>query len=244
MKLNRVLTAAILAVSILIGTAVPAIASTNADARHFADQALHACYRISATPSLATLACEAVSDHLTAKTPSDRHQTTLTVNQSNEVQLQRLAAIRSLLATQVRAQVEAQAQSLSTQHRAASEQLAAKVKAIAVTRTRVVSLAKQYLGVPYVWAGSSPRGFDCSGFVLYVYKKLGVNLPHLAASQYNCGRQVNRSQLQPGDLVFFYRPIHHVGIYIGNGLMINARGAKVQIEPLWNTYAGATRLIS
>ena len=80
----------------------------------------------------------------------------------------------------------------------------------------------QYLGVRYVWAGDDPSGFDCSGLVMYVYAKLGVDLPHSSRMQYDCGTHVSRSQLEPGDLVFFGSPIHHVGMYVGDGNMINA----------------------
>src|SRR5581483_1429027 len=85
----------------------------------------------------------------------------------------------------------------------------------------VVGIAMQYLGVPYVWGGASPSGFDCSGFVLYVYAQIGVSLPHSAASQYNYGVPVSRDQLEPGDLVFF-DGLGHNGIYIGNGQFIHA----------------------
>ncbi len=67
----------------------------------------------------------------------------------------------------------------------------------------VVGIAMQYLGVPYVWGGASPSGFDCSGLIMYVYAQVGVSLPHHAASQYGMGTPVSRDQLQPGDLVFF-----------------------------------------
>ena len=107
-----------------------------------------------------------------------------------------------------------------------------------------VQIAMRYLGVPYVWGGSSPSGFDCSGLVMYVYAQLGVSLPHSAASQYGYGTHVSRSELEPGDLVFFGNPIHHVGIYVGNGDMINAphTGADVRIQPLDSDYSGATRI--
>ena len=107
-----------------------------------------------------------------------------------------------------------------------------------------VQIAMRYLGVPYVWGGSSPSGFDCSGLVMYVYAQLGVSLPHSAASQYGYGTHVSRSELEPGDLVFFGNPIHHVGIYVGNGDMINAphTGADVRIQPLESDYSGATRI--
>jgi cell wall-associated NlpC family hydrolase len=107
----------------------------------------------------------------------------------------------------------------------------------------VIGTAMKYLGVPYVWGGSSPSGFDCSGLVKYSFAKVGISLPHSSAMQYRYGTHVSRSQLRPGDLVFFYNPIHHVGIYIGNGNMINATGNHVQIGTVWkNSYYGATRL--
>ncbi len=108
---------------------------------------------------------------------------------------------------------------------------------------KAVSIAMQYLGVPYVWGGSSPKGFDCSGLVQYVYAKVGVSLPHSSRMQYNCGTHVSRSQLQVGDLVFFYSPIQHVGIYIGNGRMINATGNRVQISDVWpSSFRGGCRV--
>jgi cell wall-associated NlpC family hydrolase len=80
--------------------------------------------------------------------------------------------------------------------------------------------------------------------VLYVFGKLGVSLPHFAAYQYNYGTHVSRDQLKPGDLVFYGNPIHHVGIYVGNGDMIDAPypGVSVRIDPLQSDYAGATRI--
>lgn len=109
-----------------------------------------------------------------------------------------------------------------------------------------VPIAEQYLGVPYVWGGASPAGFDCSGLVLYVYAQLGLSLPHSAAAQYYSGTPISYSQLEPGDLVFFGHPINHVGIYIGGGSMIHApfEGEVVSISGVGGggSYAGATRL--
>ena len=89
----------------------------------------------------------------------------------------------------------------------------------------VVEETMKYLGIPYVWAGATPSGgFDCSGLVLYVYAKFGVAFPHGATMQAHMGRPVSPAQAQPADLVFFGTPAfyHHVGIYIGNGLFIEA----------------------
>jgi cell wall-associated NlpC family hydrolase len=106
-------------------------------------------------------------------------------------------------------------------------------------------VAERYLGVPYVWGGASPSGFDCSGLVQYVYAKLGIDLPHSSQMQWGCGTPVARSQLEPGDLVFFGSDIHHVGIYVGGGSMIHAphTGAVVSYSSVDRSdYAGARRL--
>ena len=112
--------------------------------------------------------------------------------------------------------------------------------------SKVIQIAVQYIGVPYIWAGDDPSGFDCSGFVMYVYAKLGVDLPHSSRMMSEMGTAVPDSQLEPGDLVFFGNPVHHVGIYVGDGKMINSpySGASVRIETMWrSTYAGARRII-
>ena len=115
----------------------------------------------------------------------------------------------------------------------------------ATLAARVVQIALQYVGVPYVWGGSSPAGFDCSGLVMYSYSKIGIYLPHSSAMQYSYGVYVPESQLKPGDLVFFYNPIHHVGMYIGNGQMVNATGNHVQIGPVFkSSYHGARRVLN
>ena len=113
----------------------------------------------------------------------------------------------------------------------------------------VVGIAMQYLGVPYVWGGASPSGFDCSGFVMYVYGQIGISLPHNAAMQYSSvGVSVSRSELAPGDLVFF-DGLGHMGMYIGGGQFIHAphTGDVVKISSLndsWyaSTYVGAKRV--
>jgi cell wall-associated NlpC family hydrolase len=115
------------------------------------------------------------------------------------------------------------------------------------THGGVVGIAMQYLGTPYVWGGASPGGFDCSGFVMYVYAQVGVSLPHSSYAQYGMGSPVSRSDLQPGDLVFF-DGLGHVGIYVGGGSFIHAphTGDVVKISSLsgWyaSTYVGARRL--
>lgn len=93
----------------------------------------------------------------------------------------------------------------------------------------VVSTSKRYIGVPYRWAGSSSAGFDCSGFVKYIYNKYGITLPRRADHQYYAGTSVARSNLQPGDLVFFTTYTSgpsHVGIYLGNSSFIHASSRR------------------
>jgi cell wall-associated NlpC family hydrolase len=104
----------------------------------------------------------------------------------------------------------------------------------------VVGIAMRYLGVPYVWGGASPSGFDCSGLVMYVYAQVGVSLPHSSYAQYGMGVPVSMSDLQPGDLVFFYG-LGHVGIYVGGGNFIHAphTGDVVKISSLSGSYASA-----
>ena len=88
---------------------------------------------------------------------------------------------------------------------------------------QVVSIAKSYVGTPYVWGGSTPSGWDCSGFTRYVYGKVGVSLPHGSGAQKGAGKVVPRSQAQPGDLM--WHP-GHVGIYAGDGKMVDARNKR------------------
>jgi cell wall-associated NlpC family hydrolase len=101
-------------------------------------------------------------------------------------------------------------------------------------------------GDPYVWGAAGPSSFDCSGLVLWAYAKVGISLPHFTGDQWNMGVHVGRNQLQPGDLVFFYPDIGHVGLYIGNNLMVDAPdfGEDVQVQPvMWNVYVGAVRIV-
>ena len=113
--------------------------------------------------------------------------------------------------------------------------------------SHVVGIALQYLGVPYVWGGSSPStGFDCSGFIMYVFAQVGVSLPHHAASQYNYGTPVPFEQIAAGDLVFF-SGLGHAGIAIGGGQFVHAphTGDVVKISSLserWGSFVGARRL--
>ncbi len=152
------------------------------------------------------------------------------------------------LQAQARARVAALAlepESQETIAPVAEQPLAAPVEASApVPDSRyggVVGIAMQYLGVPYRWGGADPTGFDCSGFIMYVYAKVGVSLPHNAAMQYGLGTAVSKEQLQRGDLVFF-DGLGHNGMYIGGGQFIHAphTGDVVKISSLSDSWYAAT----
>ena len=122
------------------------------------------------------------------------------------------------------------------------------VEMLPTTGEEAVDIALRYLGTPYSWAGASPAGFDCSGFVMYVYGRLGIGLPHSSSMLWGVGRPVTRKDLQAGDLVFF-NGLTHVGIYIGNGSFVHSphSGDVVKVSRFsdgWygSTYDGARRL--
>ncbi|MFF1507670.1 NlpC/P60 family protein [Streptomyces sp. NPDC058326] len=108
-----------------------------------------------------------------------------------------------------------------------------------------ISFARAQLGKPYVWGATGPSGYDCSGLTQAAWRAAGVSLPRTTYTQINAGRRVSRSELAPGDLVFFYSGISHVGLYIGGGRMIHAPrpGAPIRVAPIDEMpFAGATRV--
>ncbi|MGW0802205.1 NlpC/P60 family protein [Nonomuraea sp. NPDC002799] len=98
---------------------------------------------------------------------------------------------------------------------------------------------------PYVWGAEGPSSFDCSGLVMAAYQRVGISLPHYTGDQWTAGRHISRAEMRPGDLVFFYGDLHHVGIYIGGGMMVHApqTGDVVRIASLdRRPFAGAVRI--
>jgi cell wall-associated NlpC family hydrolase len=110
-----------------------------------------------------------------------------------------------------------------------------------------VRAALSQLGVRYVWGGATPaQGFDCSGLTMWAYRQVGINLPHYGGDQWNAGIHVSKSQLEPGDLVFFYSDIHHMGMYLGDGKFVHAphTGDRVRVADLsTHPFAGAVRIV-
>ncbi len=109
-----------------------------------------------------------------------------------------------------------------------------------------VDTALAQVGDAYVWGGTGPNGFDCSGLTMYAYAAAGVALPHSSKAQSKLGRPVSRAELQPGDLVYFYEPVSHVGLYIGDGKMVHARtfGQPVAVTTVDQSgYGGARRVV-
>jgi cell wall-associated NlpC family hydrolase len=107
----------------------------------------------------------------------------------------------------------------------------------------VVAYARAQVGKPYCYGGSGSACFDCSGLTMMAWRQAGVSLPHSSAAQYNVGRRVSASELQPGDLIFYYSPISHVSVYIGNGQRISAThtGDYVRVQSLGSSIAGYAR---
>ena len=151
---------------------------------------------------------------------------------SRTIKRERLAKARAI------AKIKAKARAQAAARKRAAELAARSRGDIAV------EWAHKMLGRPYVWGASGPSSFDCSGLTSYVWRKAGVSLSHSSRAQIGEGRRVSRSELRPGDLVFYGSPIHHVGIYIGGGMKIAApqTGDVVKVSSIdRGDYVGAVR---
>ncbi|GAA3249242.1 hypothetical protein GCM10017691_60110 [Pseudonocardia petroleophila] len=123
--------------------------------------------------------------------------------------------------------------------------LVAAPTAASAARLSAVDLALSKVGSPYRWGATGPSAFDCSGLVNWAFAQAGIDVPRTSRALSQTGTPVSRDQLQPGDLVFFYSPVSHVGIYIGNGQMVHAStsGKPVAIAPIdGRQYNSARRL--
>jgi cell wall-associated NlpC family hydrolase len=140
----------------------------------------------------------------------------------------------------------AQQQEVVEEHAGPALQAPASVHAPTESAQAAIDTALAQLGDPYVWAAAGPNAFDCSGLTQYAYAAAGVTLPHSSSAQSRMGTAVSRAQLQPGDLVFFYSPVSHVGMYIGNGQMVHAStfGSPVLVTSVdMSGFVGARRLV-
>jgi cell wall-associated NlpC family hydrolase len=172
-----------------------------------------------------------------------------------EAQIAAEAQARALQAAQAARARVAAAQSATEEHYTSSVigASAATPEGATVVPTSgysgAVGVAMSEIGTPYVWAGASPGGFDCSGLVMYAYSKMGVSLPHSSYAMWNDGVSVPRDQLEPGDLVFF-DGLGHVGMYVGNDQFVHAphTGTTVQVSSLdsgyGSSYVGARRILN
>ena len=178
---------------------------------------------------------------------------------SIKTEIDRLVAAQAARQLQMAREAEARLRVEQQQQQQAQSQTVVGVTAITPqqdttvapppTHSDVVGIAMSQLGTPYVWGGSAPGGFDCSGLVMWAYAQVGVSLPHSSYAQYGYGVPVSRDQLQPGDLVFF-DGLGHVGIYIGGDQFVHAphTGDVVRISSLddpWYAanYVGARRIL-
>ena len=203
---------------------------------------------------------EAIAAHnvLVSKEQAAAHQQSIMADNKNYVEGQ-LSERKTKLAG-----IEAQVKQLQAQEAAArlAEAAAAQARAARESASsgggdggnypspsipahgNAVDYARSRIGCPYRWAASGPSSFDCSGLMMWCYAKIGISLPHSSGEQINSGQRVSRGDLKPGDLVFFGSPIHHVGMYIGGGEMIEApyTGASVRVSSMdRGDYAGACR---
>ncbi len=145
--------------------------------------------------------------------------------------------------------LRAQQAKVDTRSSKASNELAAAEQKAAAERMAklggaVVAYAKSQVGKSYVYGAAGPSAFDCSGLTMMAWSQAGVSLPHNSAAQYNSSPHIPESELQPGDLVFYYTPISHVGMYVGNGQVVNALNPRsgVQVSGLHDMpYVGAVR---
>ena len=172
------------------------------------------------------------------------------LTRSNE-QLAQLAQRKQTLQRKIELLARGEEASRSFERTAADRESKAAAKLAALEAKRIaemggpaVAYAKSQVGDAYVWGATGPDAFDCSGLTMAAWATAGVSLPHNSQAQYSSGRQISQSELQPGDLVFYYTPISHVGMYIGNGQVVNAQnpGTGVQVSGLHDMpYVGAVR---
>jgi cell wall-associated NlpC family hydrolase len=212
---------------------------TSGDPNQFLSQA-------STVQQLNNEAAERVSSLRREQTAAQRAQVTAKeeIASANQIQGQINGKVKTIKAKLSVLNSSAMSQALAVFQKTGSYPNVVLPEATSVETTALRS-AMTRIGDPYVWGAAGPSEFDCSGLVMWAYAQEGISLPHYTGSQWTSGMHVSRDDLEPGDLVFFFADISHVGIYIGNGLMVDApsTGQDVQVQPVfWDEYVGAVRI--
>lgn len=240
------------------------VAQSQADALAALSTARHRQAQSAATAKAALADQQRVVQGLQADKASVLHDARAAQQLLEQLQVRQAAVIKAAADAAARRVAQRRAAELAAQARASAAALIAFSQrqvdapaAPAVIRVHrysgdaaqiAVRVAEDQLGKPYVWGAEGPDSFDCSGLTKYAYAAAGIALPHFTGDQWNAGRHVAESELQPGDLIFFHSDLHHMGMYVGGGQLIHAphSGDVVRIASLsgWfqDNYAGAVRV--
>ncbi|MEO1769938.1 C40 family peptidase [Candidatus Enterococcus ferrettii] len=185
------------------------------------------------------------------KTVQEQLQTTMATQQSSKEQLEKELKDNEALLAQIQEEERKQEEATKAQQEALLEQVVlgqnfSTSEEVSDKAQAIILSAKQYLGVPYVWGGTTPSGFDCSGLMQWVFAQNGVSIPRVSQAQQAAVKEIPVSEVQPGDLVFWGRPAHHVALYIGDGYFIQAPqpGDVVKItHTSWYPFESAGRVL-
>ncbi|KRM92483.1 NlpC/P60 family protein [Fructilactobacillus florum] len=216
-------------------TAIPASTASTANQTQVASAA------VSTDAPVSSLADGAVNTQSQAQPASETNEQTqpAPVNSEPEANQQSVAAKTTTTPAADEPVQPARPAAVAAQTMLATVQPAAAPTVALASTNNVISTGKQYVGTPYVWGGSTPAGFDCSGFTQYVFGKNGISLPRTAEAQYGAVQKISQAQAQAGDLVFFSMGgIYHVGIYLGNGLMLDAQNRGVVYNDSISYFSG------
>ena len=183
-----------------------------------------------------------------------QEQLKATIDQQNssKEQLEKELKDNEELLTQIQEEERQQEQALKAQQDALFQQIVLNQplnteEEVSDKAQAIILSAKQYLGVPYVWGGTTPNGFDCSGLMQWVFAQNGIGIPRVSQAQQASVKEIPISEVQPGDLVFWGRPAHHVALYIGDGYFIQAPqpGDVVKITHVsWYPFESAGRVLN